>query len=486
MKILFAVSEIFPFCKTGGLADVAGALAQVFSHFENSEISVFVPKYKTSCGFDFKPQKLPVNYEVNVGKTKKPAKLFKLKWGKVKIYFIENDEYFARANLYGTKRSGYKDNDKRFIFFSKAVLEGAKLIGFTPDIIHSHDWQTGLIPVYLKTLYRNFRKTKTLLTIHNLAYQGNFFEKSFGATGLAPEFFGEKKLKHHNGINFLKCAIIYADAINTVSPTYAKEVLISNRISFGLTNILKSRTKDFFAILNGLDTNTWNPENDALIPETYGLENFSDGKKSAKLKLQKNHNLTINSDIPLIGIVSRLDYQKGLDIAADAIVDFKGKCQFAVLGMGDLALEKKFKNLAKKLEGNLFFVNKLNETLAHNIYAASDIFLMPSRYEPCGLSQMIALKYGALPLVTKTGGLADTVSGFGESRKPNGFFIRTLTKKSLCDALNTAIVGYRDKTLWYNMVRNAMRADFSWDRSAKKYMAIFEKLAKYGKNKNDG
>jgi starch synthase len=481
VKILLAASEFFPFFKTGGLADVTGALSQFFSHVKKNTVTVFVPKYKKSSGVPFAAKRLPGNFKVTVGGKEKIFTIFKVKRGRVNIYLIENEEYFGRANFYGTKNTGYVDNDKRFIFFSKAVLEGAKLIGFSPDIAHCHDWQTGLIPVYLKTLYKNdpfYAKTKSVFTIHNLAYQGSFPKKAFDMSGLALELFNPDALEYYGGINFLKSAIVYSDIITTVSPTYAKEALMRREISFGMQGALNSKSKNFYGILNGIDTSIWNPAKDAFIVKKYSIANFKEGKKLSKNMLKKKHNLTLNEKLPLAAIVSRLDYQKGLDIALKIIPRFAGKCQFAILATGNKMLEEKFKTISKEFKGSVFFANRFDETLAHNIYAGADIFLMPSRFEPCGLSQMIALKYGTCVVANKTGGIADTVCGFGKSKKPNGFFTHVLTENAMTDALNAAIICYHNKPLWYNMVKSAMKADFSWDKSVRQYMKLFKNSAK--------
>ena len=493
MKILIAASEFFPFFKTGGLADVTGAMARIFSQVKNNKVVVFVPKYKMSSGCLPPVKAIAGSFTVNVGGVEKKTKLFKTRCGRAEVYFVENEHYFNRSNLYGAKNADYSDNDRRFIFFCRAVIEGARFLGFKPDIIHCHDWQTGLVPAYLKNLYAEdtfFKKTKTVFTIHNLAYQGFFSKKAFDASGFPERYFNQDELEYYGGINFLKNGIAYSDIVTTVSPNYGKEALSSPKISYRLNGVLASRGKNFYGILNGVDNKVWNPKTDALIAKKYNAASFKKGKAACKKNLQNKYNLTQNPDIALVGIVSRLDYQKGLDIVAKTIPQFSGRVQFAVLGTGDKKLEDEFKTLAREFKGSLFFVNKLDEVLAHNIYSASDIFLMPSRFEPCGLSQMIALKYGGVVVANKTGGLADTVLGYGESKKPNGFFMNTFGEESLADALSAAFFAFGDKPLWYNMVANAMKADFSWDKSAGKYLKIFDKLIgrrhlKKGRLKNE-
>jgi len=481
MKILIAASEAFPFCKTGGLADVVGSLSQFFSRIDGvSNVILFLPKYRNVGGGAFSLKACGGSYIVPVGSKFENASLYNVQWGKVSVYFVDNPKYFDRPGLYRSPSKDYEDNDERFIFFSRAVLEGAKFLGFKPDIIHCHDWQTGLIPAYLKTLYRIdafFVKTKTVFTINNIAYQGFFPRETFIKAGFSWVDFTPDKLEFYGGINFMKAGIVFSDLITTVSPSYAIEIQSSGDFGKGLEGVLKSRSSKLFGILNGIDTEIWDPSLDTFIYRGYDFRTFWRGKPFCKKSFQKEFGLEENKNLILAGMVSRIDWQKGVDIICDIAPNFFDKMQFAILGIGDSAIAERLKALSLSNPKRFIFINEFNEEIAHKIYASSDIFLMPSRFEPCGLSQMIAMRYGSLPLGNKTGGLKDTIFYKSEDvSSSNGFLIDSPTQNTISSMLGHIISLYTSRELWNTMVKNAMKGDYSWNKSAMEYINLFKTL----------
>jgi len=458
MKIALCASEVVPFAKTGGLADVAGALPLALEEL-GQEVIIVMPGYKAIQNSKIKIQKLKegVSYSI-IGKN-------------IKVYFIENDAYFNRDGLYQDKKGDYKDNLDRFSYYCKSTLELLKEINFKPDIIHVHDWQTALIPVYLKTLYKKipfYKNTKTILTIHNIGYQGLFPKEEFPKLGLDWSLFSVEMLEFYGKINILKGGMIFSDIINTVSPTYSKEIQ-TKEFGFGLEGVLGKRKKDVFGILNGLDYSIWNPETDRFIIKNYSISNIEDKYKN-KEELQKICKLPIKEDVPLFGIVSRLAEQKGFDLLAALIeIICKMNLQLVILGTGDLKYHVLLENIVKKYPKIISLHLKFDDSLARKIYSGSDIFLMPSKYEPCGLGQMISLRYGTIPLVFKTGGLADTVTS------DNGFVFDNYKKEDLIKTMEDAMRVFKDKKRWMKLVERAMQYNFSWKESAKKYLQIYER-----------
>ncbi len=480
MNIVLAASEAFPFCKTGGLADVVGALGQQLAGQKGNKVLLFLPHYRNIRRVS-SLKVVPGVYLIPVGGKIEQVSLSYINWGNVLVFFVGNRHYFDRPELYRTKLGDYVDNDERFILFSRAVLEGCKFVGFRPDLIHCHDWQSALIPAYLKTVYKLdafYTRTRCLLTIHNIAYQGHFPYSTFEKAGFHPVDFTPDKFEYYGGISFLKSGIVFADQVSTVSPNYAKEVQTDPAMGFGLEGLLKYRSKNFCGIVNGIDTEIWDPEIDPLLPVGYDAVTFSKNKPVSKQALQQELELEENPQKPLVGIVSRLDYQKGLDMAAGVIERLHERAQFVVLGCGDPALEKQYRDLAKKYPADVAYAAKLDEELAHKIYAGADLFLMPSRFEPCGLSQMISMKYGTLPVVSKVGGLVDTVSGYKDgagTEGATGFFINTFSENGIYNALDKALTVFEDKKTWNKLVRNAMQQDHSWDKSSRDYMVLYQK-----------
>ncbi|MFH0826447.1 MAG: glycogen synthase GlgA [Candidatus Omnitrophota bacterium] len=458
MKILFASSEVVPFAKTGGLADVAGALPLALEEL-GEEVIITLPRYKAITDTRFKIQRLKENVSFSViGRN-------------IKVYFIENDKYFSRDGLYQDKGTDFEDNLERFSYYCARSLELLKEINFKADIIHVHDWQASLIPVYLKTRYAQdpfFKKTRVLLTVHNIGYQGLFPKEEFPELGLNEEVFSIEGLEYYGKINILKGGLEFSDLINTVSPTYASEIR-TKEFGFGLEGVLNKRKERLFGILNGLDYKIWNPETDPSIAKNFSLKDLA-GKQKNKEDLQKICPLPVSSDTPLIGIVSRLAQQKGFDIMAEGLERIcKMKLQLVILGTGDLKYHKVLQDLVKIYPKVISLHLKFDDTLAHKIYAGSDIFLMPSRYEPCGLGQMISFRYGTLPLVFKTGGLADTVN------RDNGFVFEHYTKEDLIKTITRALAAYGNKEKWTRLVAGAMKSNFSWEESAKKYLELYAK-----------
>lgn len=445
MKILFLASEVVPFAKTGGLADVAGALPLALEAL-GQEVIIVMPKYKEGAAYS------------KIGRN-------------IKVYFIENDTYFKRAGLYQDKHGDYPDNLERFSYFSRRALELAKDINYKPDIIHINDWQTAMVAAYLKTLYADdsfLKNTKTILTIHNLGYQGIFDRDEFPKLGLDRKWFNIDGFEFYGRVNLLKAGIIFSDIINTVSPAYAREIQ-TKEFGFGLEGLLRKKKRHLFGILNGLDYALWNPQTDKFIAQHFSSTQI-EGKSRNKEELQRICRLPLDKDIPLVGMVSRLAQQKGLDILCEAVDTFlRLDLQLVLLGVGDLKYHRLLESMAKKYPKQVSVHLEFNEPLAHKIYAGCDMFLMPSRYEPCGLGQMIALRYGAIPVVFKTGGLADTVT------EENGFLFTDYTAKALAGVLKKAVNAFKHPNAWLKLVKHAMNCHFSWEDSAKEYLRIYEK-----------
>ncbi len=449
MKIAICASEVVPFAKTGGLADVTGALPFALEALGH-EVIIIMPGYKQIR-----------DKKAVLGKN-------------IRVYFIEDDFYFGRTGLYGDKKGDYKDNLKRFSYYCKESLKLPKEIGFTPDIIHCHDWQSALIPVYLKTIYAAdpfYRGVKTVLTIHNLGYQGLFPKEEFPELGLDWKYFDMDALEFFGRINLLKGGIVFSDLINTVSPTYSKEIQTKD-LGFGLEGVLVKRRNRLFGVLNGLDYSIWNPQSDKIIAANYSLSDLG-GKMEDKKQLQQFCGLPLNKDIPLLGIVSRLAEAKGFDLLAQVMDTLcKMNLQIVILGTGDLKYHKLLSGIANKYPKVMSLHLKFDDVLAHKIYAGADIFLMPSSYEPCGLGQLISLRYGTLPVVFKTGGLADTVNA------DHGFVFKRYKKEDLMHSLKNALEAFSDKDKWNKLMVNAMQCDFSWEESAREYVRLYEEAGR--------
>lgn len=479
MKILIAASEAVPFCKTGGLADVVGTLSQKLGAMGH-DVCLFLPKYQAVeaavlQGGAARPVSIPL------GSSRISASLRYMQWKSVSVCFIDYPPFFDREGLYGRDGQDHPDNDQRFILFSRGVLQGAKEIGFKPDVVHAHDWQAALIPAFLKKHYAGdpfFAQTSSVLTLHNMAYQGNFPKHSLGLAGFGPEDFTSDQLEYFGKFSFLKAGIVFSDFLTTVSPTYAREIRQSPQRGFGMEGLLRKRQDALFGILNAIDMDIWNPEHDTNLARGYSAGDFARGKAACKKALQAECRLPQKKGMPIIGIVSRLDYQKGLDIAISALEPRINRCQLVVLGTGDASLQEAFAALARKRPESVYFQPGFDESFAHRVYAGCDIFLMPSRFEPCGLGQMIAMRYGGVPVATKTGGLADTVvETADEGIKPNGFLAAAGTADDIGLALERAfkVYGSKEKSSWDRLVRGAMECRFSWEKSVGAYLNIYKR-----------
>lgn len=456
LKVLLASSEVVPFAKTGGLADVAGSLPIALEEMD-VDIRVIMPKY---ASVKVKGDEATLNKNV-------------------KIYFVENDDYFNRKELYGDKFGDYVDNLDRFAFFSREVLERCKKENFSPDIIHCNDWQTALIPVYLNTIYKYdsfFAKTKTLFTIHNMAYQGLFDREQFPKIGLDWALFSINYFEFYGKVNLMKAGLIYADAISTVSPTYAKEIL-TKEFGCGLEGVLKTREKSLYGILNGIDYDVWNPAKDSRIFKKYSIDSMGD-KYTNKEMLQKELGLKVDRDIPMIGLISRLADQKGLDLLAKIIDELLNmKVQFVLLGTGDNKYHILMTKMAKRHPKHASINLKFDAVLAQKIYAASDLFLIPSRYEPCGLGQMISFKYGTIPVVRQTGGLKDSVQEFNmKTMNGNGFTFEEYRSDHFFAAIKRGLSMHKNTAVWEELVKKVMGLDYSWEASAKEYVNLYGKV----------
>lgn len=488
LKILFVTSEVVPFIKTGGLADVSAALPQMLSELGH-EVRIVVPKYGAVDSRKFKIHEVVRLKDLTIKIGDKEV-IFSLKSCflpgqkvRVQIYFLDNQEYFgSRNSLYVDPVSGedYPDNDERFILLSRSVFELISKLGWIPDIIHCNDWQTALIPAYLNTLYKDepqFSNFKTLFTIHNLAYQGIFPKSSFKKTGLPDELNSEKGLEIYNKLNFMKSGLLFADVINTVSETYANEIRTNEELGAGLKNILAKRKNDLYGIVNGIDTKVWNPEKDKHLPKKYTIKNF-DNKKINKKELADKFGFVYDENIPIIGLISRLFDAKGLDLVENAFEDLmKMNIQVVLLGTGDKKYHVFFDKMSKKYPDKFACYLGFNDELAHLIEGGSDMFLMPSRYEPCGLNQMYSLMYGTVPIVRQTGGLADTVIKYDEKTdEGNGFVFKQYDKKALIKEVKRAVKIFEDQKTWVKIMKSGMKSDFSWNSSAKKYIDLYKTI----------
>ena len=458
LKVLLASSEVVPFAKTGGLADVAGSLPLALEEL-GVDIRVIMPKY------------------ASVKVAGDSAKIGK----NVPVYFVENDGYFNRKELYGDKFGDYKDNLDRFAFFSREILERCKLEGFAPDVIHCNDWQTALVPVYLNTIYKYdpfFANTKTLYTIHNLAYQGLFPKEEFPKIGLDWVLFHIDYFEFYDKINLMKAGLVYSDAISTVSPTYAKEIL-TQEFGCGLEGVLKTKEDVLSGILNGIDYNMWSPQTDPKIFKNYSVETLQD-KYVNKESFQKEMGLKVDRNIPMFGMITRLAEQKGADFVADVIDRLLNmKAQFVLLGTGDIKYHVIFEKIGKKYPSSASISLKFDAVLAQKIYASSDLFFIPSRYEPCGLSQLISFRYGTIPIIRQTGGLKDTVQEFDpKTGKGTGFTFVEPKSEGLFSAIKKALMVYKDKPLWMSLVKYVMGLDYSWEAFAKEYINLYDRIVK--------
>ena len=477
MKVLYVAAEAVPFAKTGGLADVAGSLPKALKE-DGVDVRVIMPKFG----------KIPEKYrdnmehiydgEINVAWRSKFVGLDKYELDGVTYYFVDNEEYFNREGFYG-----YDDDAERFSFFCRAVLNLLPAMDFWPDVINTNDWHAGLVNVFLKLEHmgdERYEKIKTVYTIHNLKYQGVFPKNVMAdVLGLDWKYFNNGDLEFYDAVNFMKGGIIYADHVTTVSRTYANEIQYPY---FGehLDGLLRARQDDLTGIVNGIDYDAYNPSTDKMIFKNYD-DTTLDRKRDNKTELQNKLGLPVDRNVPLVAIVSRLVEPKGMDLIVrmmDEILQHE-HIQLVVLGTGEKRYEDWFKGLAwrfpKEVSTNIYFSNEL----AHRIYASADIFLMPSNYEPCGIGQPIALRYGTIPVVRLTGGLRDTVTQYDKyTGKGNGFVFENYNAHEMMYSLKRALSAYENYEIWHRIQENAVHSDFSWKNSAKEYEALYEELTK--------
>ena len=474
LKVLYSTSEATPFIKSGGLADVSGSLPKYLGQSE-IDIRVILPKYKNiSREYINRMQHLGYIY-IDLGWRHQYCGIEMLELNNIKYYFVDNEYYFKRDGLYG-----YFDDGERFSFFNKAILNFLPFINFKPDIIHSNDWQTAIVPLLLKSGYNQdkfYEKIKTVFTIHNLKYQGVFpKEVLIDLIGLGWEYFNVDQVEFYDKINFLKAGIVFSDKVTTVSKTYAKEIM-QKHFGENLNDRIKMRSDDFIGIINGIDYEDYNPAVDKRIWENYDCENLS-AKYVNKNKLQEMLGLPVNPDIPVISIVSRLVAQKGIDLIERVLHELLNEdIQLIILGTGEEQYEKLFSNTAQYYPNKLSSNIKYDEGLARKIYSGSDMFLMPSYFEPCGLGQLISLRYGTVPITRETGGLNDTVLSYNESTgKGNGFSFTNYNAHDMLYTIRRAIKFFHDKEAWKKIVTNGMSQDFSWKKSAKEYLSLYNSL----------
>lgn len=474
MNIWYVASEVAPFMKTGGLADVLGSLPNEVAGLGDN-VSVIMPKYGTIADEYVREMEFMFEMTVPVGWRQQFGAVLKLVRGGVTYYFIDNEYYFKRDGLL----YGHYDDAERFAYFSRAVLEMIEQMEETPDVIHCHDWQTGILPAFLRIHYQHiprYRQIRTVYTIHNLQYQGVFPPNILGELlQFGAEHFTVEGIQHNDCVNYMKAGIVHSDQITTVSPSYRDEIM-EPYYGEGLDTVLRHRAVDVRGILNGIDTKTYDPTMDRYLAERYHLDDVKHGKRVNKRVVQERFGLEVRDDVLLVGFVGRLVDQKGIDLI-EAVGEELGAlpCQFAFLGSGQPEQEKTIYELTNRYPGKIGSYIGFDNELAHLIYGGTDVLLMPSRFEPCGLSQMIAMRYGTLPIVRETGGLRDTVQPFNlYTQEGTGFGFENYNAHEMLDAIEKAIRVYGDQDTWAGLMHQAMTEDFSWTQSARQYRKLYQ------------
>lgn len=495
LRVVIAASEAVPFSKTGGLADVAGALAKSLDQLGH-DVTLILPDYfllrqnKASLpaihdtGLRFS---IPMNGRAVSGAVNWTT----LPNTYVRVLLVRQPEYFDRRHLYQEYGHGYADNCERFCFFSRAVLEICRQMILRPDVMHCNYWQTGVVNGLLQTQYNGgpgFERTGSVMTLHNMAYQGRFWHFDLPLTGMDWRHFNQNQMEAWGDLNLLKTGIAFADQITTVSPTYATEICTSDG-GYGLEGLLSHRRDDLVGILNGIDDDVWNPETDQHIPAPYSIDTVAEGKRQCKAHLQKRMNLDQRADVPILGMVSRMADQKGFDLVTGAAERILSQdLQMVFLGTGDPYYEGQLRDLAHRYPGKVAAEIGFDESLAHQIEAGADMFLMPSRFEPCGLNQMYSLRYGTVPIVRKVGGLADSVENFASESESlptaTGFVFVDYSKELLAETIEKAVGIYHRPDIWSQIVRNGMSRDWSWTRSAHEYVAVYRKAMERRKRRS--
>ncbi len=484
MRILFATTEAVPFCKTGGLGDVCGSLPQALAQLGHEPV-VVLPAFRQALDSGQPIESTGVEFSVPIGRKMVSGTFLRstLPGGQVPVYLVAQDGYYDRDELYRENGRDYKDNCERFVFFSRAVLEAIPALDLRTELVHCHDWQASLVPAYLKTEYAGvppYDSIGSLLTIHNIAYQGNFWHWDMELTGIDWKYFNWHQMEFYGNLSFLKSGLAFADALSTVSPRYAQEIQ-EPPLSCGLEGILRHRSQDMFGIINGVDYGVWNPETDPhLDGNNYGVADWTAGKRAAKAALQQEMGLPVVADQPLVAMIGRLADQKGFDLVARVISQWAetSPVEWVILGTGEPQYHDLLNDLAQRHPDKVAVRLGFSNELAHRIEAGADIFLMPSRYEPCGLNQLYSLKYGTVPVVHSTGGLADTITNLSDDSlsagTANGLSFDGYDPAALADTLDRACQAYTDRGLWEQLVRTGMQQDWSWTHSAHQYSRLYE------------
>lgn len=479
IRVVFLTPEMAPLAKTGGLADVTGALPRYLSRNPGLEVMAIMPLHR-----EVRKKNLPLKtvFERIMIDWPGSEKFFSVQEFQsegFRVYLIDNPQLFDRDYLYSTPEGDYPDNGERFAFFSLAALETLRALSLRPDIIHAHDWQSSLAFAYLRhrpVTDGFFAETRLLCTIHNLAYQGLFSPDLLGRVGLPGHLFNPEDLEFYGKVNFLKAGLLYSDAISTVSPTYSREIQ-TPEFGCGLEGVLRKRSDRLFGILNGIDYLEWNPETDPALPAHYSRGNLA-GKSVCRLELLRYFNFPLDSARPVVGMVSRLAGQKGFDLLVSSLDELlKKEFYLVILGTGEIEIQNLLVEAQKKYPGRLGLKIAFDDRLARLIYAGSDFFLIPSRYEPCGLTQMYSLRYGTVPVVRSTGGLRDTVSEFNPATlKGNGFLFQDYQTAPLVEAVSRALTFYRKEPFWSRLVENGLASNFSWEKSAEDYFNLYRQM----------
>jgi starch synthase len=498
LNIIYLTTETVPFAKTGGLADVCGALPIRIADLGH-RAAVIMPAFASIRQAGLPIESTDISFAMPMGREKVVGcRLLRssLPDSEVPVWFIDQPQYFNRPTLYGDSSGDFPDNAERFAFFCRAAIMAMTRIGWAVDIVHCNDWQTGLVPALLRaTPHRDpgLLHAATVLTIHNLAYQGNFGKQAFEWTGLDWQHFRADSFEYYDQLNFLKTGIVTADMVTTVSPKYAAEIRTSLH-GCGLNQVLDGVADRLTGIINGIDETIWNPATDPHLAANYQTSSWRDGKRANKRALQSQLGLEPNDELPLIGLVGRLADQKGWDLILPVLrshLEQQRPTQWAVLGSGDRSIEHSLTELAARYPGRLGLHIGFSDTLAHRIEAAADLFVMPSHYEPCGLNQLYSLRYGTVPVVTPTGGLADTVVDSSDltlaNRTATGFHLHSFSAEGLDDAIGRALsMRYHQSEKWAQLVESGMSADWSWTTSAKKYVALYERTLSLKANSKPG
>ncbi|HPA70818.1 MAG TPA: glycogen synthase [Spirochaetota bacterium] len=477
MRIAFITPEAYPFVKTGGLADVAHSLPRAMARLGH-DVRLVIPRYYRVDKERFGLKLVPPPLGVPLGSGEKWAAVYESRFvAEVPAYFIEHDNFFGRDGLYDDGYGAYADNGERFAFFCRAALQALKALDFRPDIIHCNDWQTGLAPVYLRTAYARdafFRGAASVITVHNVGYQGVFPDSMMECALLGREHFHSGALEYFGQVNFLKGGLVFSDAVTTVSRRYAGEIQ-TPEFGYNLAGVFASLGGRLYGITNGVDYGKWEPSTDARIPARYSADELA-GKIKCRKALQRRFNLPAQGKDPIVGTVSRLTYQKGMDVLAEALFLLMRdrKFQFVLLGSGEDGIIRRFEELRRAFPDRVGLFWGYDEELAHLVEAGIDIYAMPSRYEPCGLNQMYSLRYGSVPVVRATGGLDDTVMDeFAFPGKGTGFKFSELTPAVLADTFSKVFRAFRDKAAWGDIVRRGMAVHYSWDDAAREYGKVY-------------